>query len=303
VHSVLAIDIGGTKLAAAVVREDGVVVTRGRVPTQPEKGPAAALERLLGLCRQLIGEAGLTVDALDGVGVASAGPLDARRGVLLSPPNLVGWSEFPLVFTLEEGLGRSVRFENDASAAALAEHRFGAGRGLDHLVYFTLSTGIGGGVILDGRLYRGATGNAAELGHLQLSYDGWPCPCGGRGCLEAFASGSAIARRAREKTGRSTLTTPDVVEAVRAKEPWAVALWDETMEVLGAGIASTINAFNPQRIILGGGVTAAGELLFEPLRRIARGRAMPALAKGVDVMPAQLGDDVGVLGAAASALF
>jgi glucokinase len=303
VHSVLAIDIGGTKLAAAVVREDGTVVTRGRVPTEPEKGPAAALERLLELCRKLIGEAGFTVDALDGVGVASAGPLDGRRGVLLSAPNLSGWSEFPLVFTLEEGLGRSVRFENDASAAALAEHRFGAGRGFDHLVYFTLSTGIGGGVILDGRLYRGATGNAAELGHLQLSYDGWPCPCGGRGCLEAFASGSAIARRAREKTGRGTLTTPEVVEAVRAKEAWAVALWDETMQVLGAGIASTINAFNPQRIILGGGVTAAGELLFEPLRRIALGRAMPALAKGVDVVPAQLGDDVGVLGAAALALF
>jgi glucokinase len=301
VPSVLAIDIGGTKLAAGVVRDDGVQLSRGRVPTDVGQGPDAAVERLLALCRQVVAQAGLRLSELPAVGVGCGGPLDTRRGVTLAPPNLPGWDEFPLVSKLEAALGRPVHLDNDANAAALGEHRFGAGRGFRHLVYLTISTGIGGGVILDDRLYRGANGNAAELGHIQVSYDGWPCPCGGQGCIEAFASGTHIARRAREKTGRPELTSHDVVAGVRAGDSWALAVWDDTLQVLSAGIASMINAFNPQRVIIGGGVTAAGELLFEPLRRLALARAMKPLAQGVDLVPAQLEDQVGVMGAAAVA--
>jgi glucokinase len=299
---VLAIDIGGTKLAAGVVRDDGVQVSRGRVPTDVAKGPDAAVERLVALSHQVVAQAGLKLDDVSAIGVGCGGPLDPKKGVLLNPPNLPGWEHYPLVAKLQAALGRPVHLDNDANAAVLGEHRFGAGRGFHHLVYVTLSTGIGGGVILDDRLYRGANGNAAELGHIQVSYDGWRCPCGGQGCIEAYASGTNIARRAREKTGRAELTSHDVVTAARADEAWAVEVWNDTLQVLGAGVASMINAFNPQRVIIGGGVTAAGDLLFVPLRKLALGRAMKPLAAIVDIVPAELGDQVGVMGAAALAL-
>ncbi len=306
---VLAIDIGGTKLAAGVVREDGTQLSRGRVPTDVAKGPHAAVERLAALCKDVIAQSGVGDVAL--IGIGCGGPLDPRTGVTLNPPNLPGWEDFPLVALVEKALGVKAYLDNDANAAVLGEHRFGAGRGYQHLVYVTLSTGVGGGVILDDRLYQGSNGNAAELGHIQVKYDGWPCPCGGQGCIEAFCSGTNIARRARETASprlialagsREAITTEHVVAAVREGDAAAVAVWDETVRVLSAGVASMINAFNPQRVIIGGGVTAAGPLLFEPLSRLALGRAMSVLAKGVDVVPAQLGDQVGVMGAAAVAL-
>lgn len=306
---VLAIDIGGTKLAAGVVGEDGTQLSKGRAPTEVEKGPHAAVERLIVLCRDVIAQA--QVPRVELAGIGCGGPLDPRTGVTLTPPNLPGWEDFPLVALVERGLGVKAYLDNDANAAVLGEHRFGAGRGFAHLVYVTLSTGIGGGVILDGRLYQGSNGNAAELGHLQVNYDGWACPCGGRGCLEAFASGTNIARRARESASpaliamagsREGITTEHVVAAVRENDAAAVRVWEETLEVLSAGVASMINAFNPQRVIIGGGVAAAGPLLFEPLSRLALARAMKPLAKGVDLVPAELGDQVGVMGAAAVAL-
>lgn len=306
---VLAIDIGGTKLAAGVVREDGTQLSRGRAPTDVAKGPHAAVERLVALCKDVIAQAGVGDVAL--IGIGCGGPLDPRTGVTLTPPNLPGWEDFPLVARVEQGLGVKAYLDNDANAAVLGEHRFGAGRGYQHLVYVTISTGVGGGVILDGRLYQGSNGNAAELGHLSMMWNGWECPCGSRGCIEAFCSGTNIARRARETASerlislagaREAITTEHVVAAVREGDGPATAVWSETMEVLGAGVASMINAFNPQRVIVGGGVASVGALLFEPLSRIALGRAMKPLAKGVDVVPAQLGDQVGVMGAAAVAL-
>ncbi|MBL8949457.1 MAG: ROK family protein [Myxococcaceae bacterium] len=305
---VLAIDIGGTKLAAGVVAEDGRQLSRGRVPTDVAKGPESAVERLVALCRDVIAQAGVPISL---IGIGCGGPLDPVRGVTLTPPSLPGWEEFPLVARVQDALGVKAWLDNDANAAALGEHRFGAGRGYQHLVYFTVSTGVGGGVILDGRLYPGSTGNAAELGHIQVSYDGWPCPCGGQGCVEAFASGTYIAARARVTASprlialagsRDAITTEHVVAAVRAGDVEAKKVWDDSVRVLAAGVASAINAFNPQRVIVGGGVTSAGPLLFEPLSRLALGRTMKSLAVGVDVVPAELGDQVGVMGAAAVAL-
>lgn len=308
---VLAIDIGGTKLAVGVVREDGTQLSRGRTPTDVPNGPDAAVERLIALCRQTVADAGLSLGDIALIGIGCGGPLDPRAGVTLNPPNLPGWEDFPLVKRVQEGLGRTAHLDNDANAAVLGEHRFGAGRGFAHLVYFTVSTGVGGGVVLDDRLYAGAHGNAAELGHLQVSYDGWPCACGGRGCLEAFCSGTNIARRAQQTAsnrlialagGKERITTEHVLAAVREHDAPAMKVWADTVEVLSAGVASAINAFNPQRVIIGGGVTAAGPLLFEPLARLSLARAMKPLAAGVDVVPAQLGDQVGVMGAAAVAL-
>ncbi|MGE5598129.1 MAG: ROK family protein [Bacteroidota bacterium] len=314
-HYVLGIDIGGTKLAVGIFTLAGTRMAAARIPTQAGDGPAAVIGRLVELCRKVVDGAGVPWSAVAAAGVGCGGPLDTTRGLIQEPPNLPGWTEIPLVRLLQESLGIRVILENDANAAALGEHRFGAGRGVANLIYLTVSTGIGAGVIIDHRLYRGANGNAGEIGHISVAYNGRPCNCGSQGCLEAYASGSSLAARAREALsaepgsllpilagGPERITAEIVVAAVRRGDPLAVRLWGETMEILGAGVASAINVFNPARVVMGGGMTNAGDLLFEPVRRIALRRAMRPLAEAVEIVPALLGDEVGVLGAAAVAL-
>ncbi|MFC4427272.1 ROK family protein [Deinococcus navajonensis] len=309
---VLAIDIGGTKLAVGIVNARGELLDAARAPTEVEQGPDHVVEQLLGLCSVVMERSPVTVEC---AGVGCGGPLDTDRGIIQSPTNLPGWVDYPLVERLRARLNLPVFVENDANAAALAEHQFGAGQGIEHLVYLTISTGIGGGLILNGELYRGKHGNAGELGHLQVRYDGPPCSCGGRGCLEGYASGTNIARRAREVAARHPgsllarlapnlqhLTGETVLAALQAGDPVAGALWDETLEMLAAGVASIVHAFDPQRIVIGGGITNFGDHLFPPLRQRVAQRSMPALADGVDICPAAFAGNVGVLGAAAVAL-
>lgn len=307
---VLALDIGGTKLAAGIVDEAGTLLDVVRTPTHVEEGPDRVVGRLVDLGRALLGRSAVPVR---GVGVGCGGPLDLERGLVQNPPNLPGWLDYPLARRLEEALGLPVALDNDANAAALAEFRFGAGRGTRHMVYLTISTGIGGGLILDGELYRGKRGNAGELGHLQVRYDGPPCNCGGCGCLESYASGTNIARRARERAAQhpesllarpapADLSAETVLAALRAGDAVAWDLWEETLDILAAGVASMVNAFDPERVVIGGGITNFGDLLFPPLRERVGHRAMPALADGVEILPAELGEHVGVLGAAAVAL-
>jgi glucokinase len=255
------------------------------------------------------------MDEIIAAGVGCGGPLDPKTGMIMEPPNLPGWVDVPLVKILQDALGIPVYLDNDANAAALGEHRFGAGRGVENMVYLTISTGIGGGIIIGNKLYQGQNGNAGEIGHMSLAINGRPCNCGSRGCLEAYASGTNIAARAREAVGageKSLLTelagSPDnisgetIMAAMQAGDSVATRIWDETMEILGAGIANVINIFNPQRVVLGGGITNFGDLLFGPIRRIALSRAMGPLAQVAEIVPAQLGGQVGVLGAAAVAL-
>ncbi|MFC4454212.1 ROK family protein [Deinococcus sonorensis] len=309
---VLAIDIGGTKLAAGIVSGAGVLLDSARTPTHAAEGPDRVLDRLLDLCRTLLRRSSVPVQR---VGVGCGGPLDTVRGLILNPPNLPGWLEFPLVARLQQALDLPVSLDNDANAAALAEFHFGAGRGTRHMVYLTISTGIGSGLILNGELYRGKRGNAGELGHLQVRVDGRACNCGGRGCLEAYASGTNIARRARELAAQhpasllarsvpdlEAITAQTVLQALQAQDEVAVQLWDETLDLLAAGVASTVNAFDPERIVIGGGITNFGDLLFVPLRERVAARAMPALWSGVELCRAELAADVGILGAAAVAL-
>ncbi|HYF91064.1 MAG TPA: ROK family protein [Symbiobacteriaceae bacterium] len=312
---VLGIDIGGTKLAAGVVTCDGQLLSQGRVPSLAHEGPDQVIRRLIDLCREVVAQAGLAPGQLVAGGVGCGGPLDPRTGVIMEPPNLPGWIDVPLVARLQDALEMPVYLDNDANAGALGEHRFGAGRGVDNMVYLTISTGIGGGVIIGGRLYQGENGNAGEIGHMSVAYNGRPCNCGSRGCLEAYCSGTNIAARAREAvlSGEQSLLyeiagSPErisgetVEAALRAGDPLALRIWDETMQMLGAGIANVINIFNPRRVVLGGGITNFGGLLFDPVRRIALGRAMGPLTEVVEIVPAQLGGQVGVLGAAAVAM-
>ena len=302
---VLALDIGGTKLAAGLVERTGRV--RSFVVAPTPTGTEAALDLLFSLGRKAIADAGMEAAT---VGIGCGGPLDAERGVLLSPPHLPGWRDVPITTLASAAFGRPAVLDNDGTAAAEAEHRFGAGVGTTHMVYLTLSTGVGGGVVLDGHLYRGATGNGAELGHVVVDWQGRACRgCGGRGCLEAYVSGTSIAERARELLSPASslstvgvLTAGDVAAHAVAGDALAIRVWRETVEALTVGLTSIVNMLEPELVVLGGGVTRAGEALLAPVRTAVRTAAMTPGGRTVRVARAGLGDQVGVVGAAAVAM-
>jgi glucokinase len=296
---VLALDIGGTKLAAGVVDVSGVVHSFLVVPSEAERGPDAMLESLWGLGRRAVDDSGVDWQAIEAVGIGCGGPLDPSRGLLLAPPHLPGWRDIPVTELAEQEFGRPATVENDATAAAAAEHRYGAGAGVRHMVYLTISTGVGGGVVVDGRLYRGAMENGGELGHVTVDWHGRPCRgCGRRGCLEAYVSGTSIAERAQE-AGLDFATAADVAAAARTGDPGAVIVWDETVEALACGLTSIINLFEPELVVIGGGVSRAGEQLLAPVRERVRTSAMGPAGRAADIVSAALGEQVGVVGAAA----
>jgi glucokinase len=309
----LGIDIGGTKLAVGIATADGRVLAHRIAPSRAEEGPNAMIGRVIEMAREVVEQGDLELAGIAGIGIACGGPLDPIRGVVLDALNNRDWIDIPIVGRIEAALGRPAFLENDANAAALAEHRFGAGRGLRNLVYFTISTGVGGGMIIDDRLVRGETGNAGELGHLCVRVGGRPCHCGSRGCVEAYCSGTNVAERAREALAESgiasslrdldaaTIRAEDVVAAARAGDTLASSVWDETIDILGAGIVSAIHACNPRRVILGGGVTKAGSMLFDPIRQIVSEHTMRGMVEVVEVVPADLGVLAGVLGGVAIA--
>jgi glucokinase len=309
--TVLAIDIGGTKLAAGVVDAGGRILVRGEVPTVAAQGPSRVLERIAELGKDLLGSSKVSGSAVQRIGVGCAGPVDRLAGLVLNPPNLPGWTRVALVDHLRQAFGLPVILENDANAAAFGEFRYGAGQGARSLVYLTVSTGIGGGIVLDGKIWHGLNDAAGEIGHMTIAPNGPLCGCGNRGCLEAIASGPSIARRAREAVslGRPTrlreipsLSAADVVRLAQEADALACEVWEETVRYLGLGVAAAITILAPERVVIGGGVTAAGDLLFEPLRREVRRRVKLAPMESIPILPAALGRDVGILGAAAVAL-
>jgi len=302
---VAGIDIGGTKIAVALAAPGGRVISSTRFRTRVEAGPHAVLEDAVAEIKRMLGAAGTKLTA---IGVGCGGPLDRQKGLILSPPNLPGWDEFPIMSLLEERLGAPVRLDNDANAAALGERAYGAGRGLDDLVYITISTGIGGGLIVGGKIVHGVGDGAGEVGHMTVLPDGPPCGCGARGCLEAICSGTSIARRAREKLragassslsslGADAVTARAVAEAARNGDPLATEVWEETVHYLAVGVGNLFNVLAPEAVILGGGVSTAGEQLFEPLRRSVRGRVKMLPAEKISVVQAALGGDSGIYGA------
>lgn len=309
VPPVLALDIGGTKLAVAVVTADGT--TRGwqLAPTHREEGPERVLKRLFELGHQAVEAAG--VGPVAAVGISCGGPLDAAAGVLECPPHLPGWIDIPVTSLAEQEYGVAAYLENDATAGARAEHLFGAGIGAETMVYLTVSTGVGGGAIIDGRLHRGAAGNGGEFGHVMVHRGGRLCSCGRRGCVEAYASGSAIADRAREAllshpasslAAHDPLTAIDVSRAAAEGDSLARRIWAETTDALGCAITDLVNVFEPDLVVLGGGVTRSGSMLLEPVRAQVRAEAMGPAARTARVELAKLGDAVCVVGAGAVAL-
>jgi glucokinase len=309
----LGVDLGGTKILAALVDERGRVVERVRLQT-PADGPDSVVAAIVEAVQTLTERVRLPRASLAGVGVGAPGPLDPTTGVVFEPPNLPGWHDVPLAQMLDARLGLPVFVENDANAAALGEWWVGAAVGIDDLVYITVSTGIGGGLILDGRLYHGASGTAGEIGHMVIEHEGPRCNCGRFGCLEALASGTAIARAARAavQSGAATVLATLPVEALTAEavaraawegDPVARQIYARAAAALGVGVANLVNLLNPAMVIIGGGVARAGELIFGPVRRIVRQEAFERPGRTVQIVPAALGEEVGAIGAAAVARF
>ncbi|MEV4805240.1 ROK family protein [Nonomuraea sp. NPDC049421] len=305
---VLSLDIGGTKLAAGVVTGDGLIHGWQLAPTHREEGPRAVLTRLFDLGRKAIAEAGLPEVAA--VGISCGGPLNTVTGVLECPPHLPGWVDIPICALATEAYGLPAVLENDATAAALGEFRYGAGRGTSTMLYLTISTGVGGGSVIGGRLHRGAAGNGGELGHVMVRPGGRRCSCGRMGCLEAYASGTSIAERAWEAlaAGRTSSlsaierpTAEDVSRAAEAGDPLAVEIWDETTWALGSALTDLVNAFEPELVVLGGGVTRSGSRLLDPVAAAVARDAMPPAARSARIELATLGAGVCVVGAGAVA--
>lgn len=306
---VVAVDLGGTQIRAGLV-QDGRLLRRAARPTAPERGVDAVIESIVAIVRQMWAEAGQTGLV---VGVASPGPLDPRTGIVFEAPNLPGWYNVPLGERLCQALQVPVVIGNDANCAALGEHQFGAGRGIRNLCYVTLSTGIGGGVILENELFEGTAGAAAEVGHMTLDLHGPRCNCGNIGCWEVLASGTAIARQAHAAiaSGRPTLISQlaagapvaaaHVTEAAHQGDPLARELLEQAGTITGFGLVNLAHLFDPDLIILGGGVTHAGDFLLRPARAIFDAYAMPNYRRTCRIVLAALGDDVGLYGAAALA--
>jgi glucokinase len=306
----LGLDVGGTKLAAGLVTADGDVRAFATVPTLVAEGPDQVVRRLCALAGQVLAEAGGIAEDVCGVGIGCCGPVNAHTGVVHEPPNLTGWCDVPLATMVSAALDLPTWVENDATAATVGEWRFGAGHGATDMVYLTISTGVGGGIVAGGTVLRGSSGNGGEPGHIVVVPDGRRCNCGSAGCLEAYVSGTAIADRARQRlaAGESStlaampvLTAEVVAAAAGAGDRLAGEVWRETTDLLGSAVVGLVNLFEPQVVVLGGGVTRTGEQLLAPVRSRVRALAMGPAARAVRITLATLGERVGVVGAAAVA--
>lgn len=309
--AVLGLDIGGTKLAAGVVDPDGRVRSHLRAPTPASATDwQPAIDSLLELGHRAMEAAGVSHSDIAAVGIGSGGPLDAPAGRITRPPNLPAWDDVPVARLVEASFARPTFLENDANAAALASVRWGTWMGTKDLVYMTISTGVGAGVLIDGKLLKGSSGNVAEVGHAVVAWRGRACDCGQRGCAEAYVSGRSIARRAVEAigAGRSSMlssipaiTAADVSAAAAMGDELSVEVWDETTEILGALVTSILNIFEPEAVILGGGVTAAGPMLLDPVLAYARTHALSSAGRAATVAITNHGGAIGILGSAAVA--
>lgn len=312
----LGIDLGGTKILTAVVDDQGKMLSRDYRSTPAQQGQDAVIEAMAQSARAAVEQAGLGMSDLSAAGIGVPGPCNPKTGILHTTPNLPGWRDVPIKDIMADQLDRAVYLVNDANAAGLAEYHFGAGRGARSLIYVTVSTGIGGGIVLDGEIYTGPAGLAAEIGHITIDDKGPLCNCGNLGCWEALASGTALATRARRLAaeGRASaivaladgdsgkITARHVGQAAEQGDTVAKELLQVTSHYLGTGFASLINIFNPDVMVIGGGMSEMGALLLEPAYAVAQRRAFARAYDAVRFETAQLGGDSGVLGAAVFAL-
>ncbi len=314
------IDLGGLNIKGGVVTEKGKVLSFDSIPTEGQKGRDHVLDRIAMLVHIVREKAGLPREKIAGVGIGSPGPLNIKKGLIYEAPNLPGWVNLPLAAEIRKRAKLSTVIENDANAASLAEAVAGAGKGLPCMLMLTLGTGIGGGIVLGGRVWHGADDIAAELGHISICHSGRRCNCGTIGCVEAYASATAVVKRTQEalKAGaRSSLDRGGkndlarvgkedkcghIFKVAKQGDPLAKKIVADTIVYLATAMASLINTFNPDMIVLYGGMTKAGSQLFGPLRKEVARRCFKVGARRCKIVPSKLGKFAGVIGSAISAM-
>lgn len=310
---VLATDLGGTKFVTALIAPDGQIMAREYNPTLADEGCEAVVQRLLQAMRRVADSAGISLVSVSSIAVAAAGAVDSVKGTVTNSPNLPGWHDIPLREIVEKETGIRTAVINDASAAALGELHFGAGQGVENMFYLTVSTGIGGGIVIGGRLYTGSSGSAGEIGHTTVDINGPRCSCGNVGCWEMLASGKAVAREAQRlvKQGGKTIltelaegdarniTAQTVAAAAQQGDPIAVSVVSRAAEYLGVGMVNLVNIFNPDVIVVGGGMARMGDALLNGARKVVAERAFRLPAEKVRIVAGHLGDNAAILGAVA----
>lgn len=308
----IGIDVGGTNVKIALVDDNGKIIYSNSVPTYAKMGYEYTVNNIKQAIRDLMKETNTTTSDIEGIGFDFPGQVDCKTGVVKLAPNIPGWVNVPIAQMIEDEFHIPTRIDNDVRCAALGELKFGAGKGCENFICITVGTGIGSGIVINGKVVRGATNAAGELGHIKLQMNGGPiCGCGDTGCLEAFASGPAIVAMAQEyiKGGKSTkfremaaaeggeITPYMVAKAAEEGDPVAKRIFEIVGEYIGIGLTSVINLLNPEKVIIGGGVAESGELLLTPIRKTIKERAMVVAGNAVEIVPAQLGNSAGVIGA------
>jgi glucokinase len=308
---IVGVDLGGTKIDAVLADDCGNIRKREFKETRASEGPNAVIKRIVDAIKAVSSD-----NKIAAVGIGAAGIIDVETGLITFSPNLPGWHNIKLKDILEHELGVKTFVDNDATVAAMAEHKFGIAVGCDHLVFITLGTGIGGGIITNGQIYRGVSGSAGEIGHMTIDINGPLCGCGNKGCFEALASGIALEREAKAKIAEgartsipkyakesgSRISAKSVYLAAQDGDKLANELIAQLGYYLGVGLANLINIFNPQLVVIGGGVSRMGEMLLTPARKTVRERAFELSVKAARVEVSSLGYDAGPLGAVALAL-
>jgi glucokinase len=299
---IVGVDVGGTRMSGGLASKDGALLDRTRRHTDRSGGAEAGLQLICSIIAELSERAARDGREVERIGVGFGGPVDFERGVVLRSHHVAAWDDFPLRDELAHRFGKPVALDNDANAGTLGEWKFGAGRGFQDLVYVNIGTGIGGGVVAGGRLVRGARNLAGEIGHIVVRCGGPLCTCGRRGCLEACASGDAIARRGREALGHA-VKGEELFAMARAGDGRARDVLAGVIDDLAVGIGTAVSLLNPDTVIIGGGLSEAPEDLFlEPLRRAVPGYCLAEAAAQLRIEPAQLRYDAGIMGAIALAL-
>jgi glucokinase len=313
---IIAVDIGGTKIMLALFSADGKILDRSGDFTHASDGVNTVVKRLVSAINDIILKNKLTPPQIDAVSIACAGGIDIAKGIVVTPsPHLPGWTNLPLAEIVKKKTGITTYILNDASAAALGEQRYGVGKGVKNLVLFTVGTGIGGGIIIDGKLYLGTRGGAGEFGHMTVEADGLKCGCGNIGCLELYASGTALVNNVIEQLQRGQksslidmaggkldkITAEMIDDAARRGDKLAQDAIARMAYYLGVGMVNIVNIFHPEMVVIGGGMAALGEILIAPGRIMIEKRAFSINAQSVRVVIGSLGNEAGVYGAAAYA--
>ncbi len=314
--NVIGVDMGGTKILSAVIDAEGNILGTAKVSTKAGRGAIAVIDRIANCIQRAVDKSGVDAASIQAVGIGAPGPLDPATGVVIFAPNL-GWRDVPLKTELEARTGFPTFVDNDVNVGTLGEHVFGAGRGIQSVVGIFVGTGIGGGIILQGELFHGASKTAGEIGHIIVKAGGPRCGCGTRGCLEAIASRTAMTKQFRKailKKGKksvlSELTGGDLsairsgvlAKAVRLNDALTLKVLKKVTKYLGIGIGSIVNFLNPEMIVLGGGVVEAlDDTFLDGIRAATKKYSLPNTLEGVQIVRAELGDNSGILGAAALA--